>query len=212
MKQNQFKQGFTLVELLIVITLIGILAVAVLAAINPIEQFNKANDTARKTDAGQVLNAIERYYTSNGMFPWNASKTDVNTAISFVLEGNNVTGTGPNTMDTTTLDVLTDDGELKKTFLNKYIHGAALGPNEKLYVYKPANISEVKVCFQPQSKSVAKEAMKVSGTGYTVGNPLAADVTFEALAEGDSCFSGTSQVPCFICMPGFDESVAPANP
>lgn len=63
-------RGFTLVELLIVIALIGVLAVAVLAAINPIEQLNRARDTGMESDAAQLLSAIDRYYASQEKFPW----------------------------------------------------------------------------------------------------------------------------------------------
>lgn len=63
--------GFTLVELLIVIALIAILSVAVLATINPIEQANKARDASVQNDAAEMLNAYERYYTSQNGYPWN---------------------------------------------------------------------------------------------------------------------------------------------
>lgn len=62
--------GFTLVELLIVIALISILAVAVLATINPIEQTNKARDARVQNDAAEVMNAYERYYASLYRYPW----------------------------------------------------------------------------------------------------------------------------------------------
>jgi prepilin-type N-terminal cleavage/methylation domain-containing protein len=63
-------EGFTLVELLIVIALIAILSVAVLATINPIEQTNKARDARVQNDAAEVMNAYERYYASLNRYPW----------------------------------------------------------------------------------------------------------------------------------------------
>ncbi|PJE63249.1 Tfp structural protein, partial [Candidatus Roizmanbacteria bacterium CG10_big_fil_rev_8_21_14_0_10_39_6] len=48
MKIQKQKKGFTLIELLIVIALLGTLAVALLAAIDPFEQFKKGTDTARR--------------------------------------------------------------------------------------------------------------------------------------------------------------------
>ena len=45
---NKMKNGFTLVELIIVIAVIGVLAVVLMMAINPIEQINKAKDTTKK--------------------------------------------------------------------------------------------------------------------------------------------------------------------
>ena len=58
------KKGFTLIEMLIVIAVIGILAIAVLSAINPVEQTRKARDARRRSNAAELLNAAERYYTT----------------------------------------------------------------------------------------------------------------------------------------------------
>src|SRR3989344_5778937 len=62
--------GFTLVELLIVIALLGVIALIVIAAINPIEQRNRARDTGMKSDASQMLSAIDRYFAAKAEFPW----------------------------------------------------------------------------------------------------------------------------------------------
>lgn len=66
---NFTRKGFTLIELLIVIAILGILAVAVLSAINPVEQIRKANDSRRKSNAAELLNALERYFTTYGSYP-----------------------------------------------------------------------------------------------------------------------------------------------
>ncbi len=64
------QKGFTLIELLIVIVVLGILAVAILSAINPIEQINKATDSGTQSDAAELINGMERYYASNQAWPW----------------------------------------------------------------------------------------------------------------------------------------------
>jgi len=58
------KKGFTLIELLIVIGIISILAGIVLVAVNPAQQFGKANDSERKSEIGTILSAIYQYQTS----------------------------------------------------------------------------------------------------------------------------------------------------
>ena len=62
-------KGFTLLELLIVISLIGVIAAWLLAVLNPMEQISKANDAKRKTDLSVVQKAIEQYYQDNGSYP-----------------------------------------------------------------------------------------------------------------------------------------------
>ncbi len=67
-----------MIELLVVISVIAVLAVAVLSSINPIEQINKAKDTGSKSDASEVLNAMERYYATFNCYPWEATGTSPN--------------------------------------------------------------------------------------------------------------------------------------
>ena len=68
------RQGFTIVELLIVIVVIGILATLVIVTFTGIQQ--RARDTARKTDINAVASHLEAYYASNGSYPLLA---DINT-------------------------------------------------------------------------------------------------------------------------------------
>ena len=61
MKLRTAQKGFTLIELLVVIGILAILFSIVLIAINPSKQFGQANDTKRRSDTLQVLNAIHQY-------------------------------------------------------------------------------------------------------------------------------------------------------
>ncbi len=63
-------KGFTLIELLVVIGILAILLSIVLIAINPARQFGQANDTRRRSEVTQILNAIGAYAADNkGLLP-----------------------------------------------------------------------------------------------------------------------------------------------
>jgi general secretion pathway protein G len=59
--------GFTIVELLIVIVIIGILAAIVVVAYNGIT--DRARDTSRIAKVKEISKAIERYYVDKGYYP-----------------------------------------------------------------------------------------------------------------------------------------------
>lgn len=61
--------GFTLAEILIVVSLITIIAAALLFSINPIKQFFKGYDTVRKNDLTKLKSAFENYYTDHDCYP-----------------------------------------------------------------------------------------------------------------------------------------------
>lgn len=59
-------KGFTLIELLVVIAILGILAAAVLVAINPAKRQRQAQDAQRKNDIGSMATELQGFYTSPG--------------------------------------------------------------------------------------------------------------------------------------------------
>ncbi|MFZ2835796.1 MAG: prepilin-type N-terminal cleavage/methylation domain-containing protein [Candidatus Saccharimonadales bacterium] len=59
--------GFTIVELLIVIVIIGILAAITIVAYNGIQ--NRARDAQRKSDLSQIAKALQMYKLDNGSYP-----------------------------------------------------------------------------------------------------------------------------------------------
>jgi type IV pilus assembly protein PilA len=67
---NKIQKGFSLIELLVVIGILAVLLAITLIAINPARQFAQANDTKRRSNVTQILNAIGAYHADNrGNYP-----------------------------------------------------------------------------------------------------------------------------------------------
>lgn len=62
-----FQSGFTLIEMLVVISIIGILATLVAANLNSAR--SRARDAERKSDIKNISTALRLYYNDNGSFP-----------------------------------------------------------------------------------------------------------------------------------------------
>lgn len=63
------KKGFTLMEILIVVAVIGLIAGAVIMLLNPFTQLEKAYDAKRKKDLSLLKKAIEEWYNDKGCYP-----------------------------------------------------------------------------------------------------------------------------------------------
>lgn len=119
---NKRQSGFTIVELLIVIVVIGILAAIVITTYGGIQ--SKARDAKRQSDMGSLQTQIEAFYTQNGYYPSNAdmnNQTWLNTNMhslylnpSVMIDPSAPAGTAPS---------------------------LALAPAPKVYAYQPLNSS-----------------------------------------------------------------------
>jgi len=70
--QQKLNKGFTLVELLIAISLIAILTGVLLAILNPRGIQAKARDSQRVSDLSKVKVALENYFADNRSYPSSA--------------------------------------------------------------------------------------------------------------------------------------------
>ena len=66
-KYNKDQSGFTIVELLIVVVVIGILASIVVVAYTGV--VGQANDAKRAAELGSIASALELYHIDNGGYP-----------------------------------------------------------------------------------------------------------------------------------------------
>jgi prepilin-type N-terminal cleavage/methylation domain-containing protein len=84
-KSKKNYKGFTIVELLIVIVVIGILAALVLNSFRGVQE--RARDTKRRTDVNSQASQLEVYYTDNGGYPIFTGQIDTDSWISGALKG-----------------------------------------------------------------------------------------------------------------------------
>jgi general secretion pathway protein G len=74
---NKSTYGFTLVELLVVISILGVLAGVTISIINPVEQRKKAQDGIRLSNLEKMALGIEAYGNANGSYPLETAITTV---------------------------------------------------------------------------------------------------------------------------------------
>lgn len=169
------RKGFTLIELLIVIAVLGIIAVAVLSAINPIEQLKKARDSRRKSDAAELLNSYERYYTTFTCYPWeNLSGT---CGAASVTASNPAFASGQNSYELLVKEELKTEFQTRDSIADL-----------ELFVTE-ASTGQVSVCFSPESQSA-----RAGGLG-----PL----RNQQNAAAGSCGAtySSSDATCDVCVP-----------
>lgn len=202
-------RGFTMIELLVVIAVIGVLAVAVLSSINPIEQINKGRDTRTRSDAAELISAVDRYLAIQEEYPWNrANTTPAWTAITTATcaGGGNFdfecefdsTAQATNTWNWSA--VLGDTAEVKGPFLTR------IENDDEIKIFKDNGPNEtVHACFIPRSRQFRLEAVD-DCTGLAAGDNHTwngADGTPNAAVCGTDAIAGTftETESNYICLP-----------
>ncbi|MBI3384748.1 type II secretion system protein [Candidatus Gottesmanbacteria bacterium] len=190
--RKAIQKGFTMIELLVVIAVIGVMATAVLSAINPLEQINKGNDTGLRSDAEQVLGAVDRYYSSLAYFPWQNGANDnfVNVAWQNVIDLNT---------NRSALTNMENTQEIKHGFTLR-LTDVKRTPIYLMYDNSSASPT-MYACFVPKSNSFLTEAFnRCKGTAVTAGTPFGATGEACAGTVGASTTCNTTK-NCYVCLP-----------
>jgi general secretion pathway protein G len=66
-KQNRRRRGMTLIEIMVVITILGLIMAAVGVAVIP--KLDEAKQDTARLDIANIHNALKLYYTKKGKFP-----------------------------------------------------------------------------------------------------------------------------------------------
>lgn len=137
--------GFTSIAVLVLTILISMLALVLVAVINPTEQAKKSSDTQKKTEAQELLRAYESYFSSYGCYPWAggagvACGTDEQvTALAF----------NPNFNDGGDSEGLIIAKKIKEEFKGK--DSVRNRDNKKRLWVAEAVAGVISVCFEPES-------------------------------------------------------------
>lgn len=198
-------RGFTLLELLIVISLVAILSVIILIILNPIEQYNKAKDARAEKDISEILTAYERYVTSKGQYPWMAYKLNWYPFDSAALLRSDTYGFGIckgaagfnlsrytmaancNPSDPNQNELIVS-GELKKGIM-KGDEFVISNYNKSLFwMAKGGNSNVIYICYVPKSKLYRSDVSKMR----CVSSSSAAPGLIRKVGN-NGCLEGTAQ-------------------
>ncbi len=187
--------------------MLGAIALIVIAAINPIEQANRARDTRFKSDGAQLISAIDRYFAANSRFPWMVG-TAITTEDSYGFVSASTIGVGLCSDASTPCGdgVLITSSELKSEFKNRDFVKRGNGTTADLKILigkEDGSSSSVYACFIPLANSTKATAV-ANGDVYqpslTTGGRGSSVTSCDGQNE-DGQGIDWAETGCYVCVP-----------
>ncbi len=200
---HQRKKGFTLIELIIAITILAILAVGLIAALDPVEHLTKARDTTVRDNVDTIASAFERFYAVNETY-------DTTGYLAGMANNNGVVISEANGASEHMINNLVDSGELKSGFI------AANSTNMgKIWIYRKdvdldgdggVDDPTPVVCAKVESKAFSMQKnlwTMTNNNRNAVSTSLTLGMPYPGLHDGVNCSlastSGARQ-NCAFCV------------
>jgi prepilin-type N-terminal cleavage/methylation domain-containing protein len=127
---SKSKKGFTLLEIILVITLISILFGIMLVAINPSNILSEIQDNQRETDAMTIYQALEQYALKNNTYP-ESIKNMTNNSSLYICKTSALNCINSNQINLSSI--------LVPTYLSKILEYSKDTNNSGFYVVKDSN-------------------------------------------------------------------------
>ncbi len=134
-------QGFTLIEILVVIGIIAVLAAVVLIAINPARQFAQANNSQRTANTNAILNGIGQFMADNqgSIDGLNIPEGDADDAENIADDGADLcAGIVPDYMPALPVDPTVDGGAIDSESCDDY--------DTEYTAYRDSTTGRISVC------------------------------------------------------------------
>ncbi|MBT6691180.1 prepilin-type N-terminal cleavage/methylation domain-containing protein [Candidatus Parcubacteria bacterium] len=192
------KRGFTIIELIIVITIVAVLAIGIFVAVDPAKRIGEARDAQRWSDLIAIAKAVELYTADNGQLPSDFSVSNIAEGEKLVL----CSSAASRTCDgQTEACLVVDDSD----FLGVYLNSIPIDPSKSVdtdtgyYITRGSgNSITFGVCDAYNSAGIEMKAqvsmatlVAVCGDGDIEGSEACDDSN--EVTETQTCGNGTQE-------------------
>lgn len=210
-KKQSKKLGFSLVEVVIVITIIGILAAIITVTFDNVRKASRTSE--RETDIEMISNALEKYYDENGEYPAPAHLVNNNGNISGGYVTHEVLPGLPAEAlvaplapaDTTNSLTLLTDYSYESMDVDSYGYSISFSANPDYCLNDSMSCSNYVLLFKDEVSGVLKT--KCSQHGKTSGMPCGT-----GFAVASSCPAGQVGSPPNCALPDYYKPATPLTP